>query len=152
LSPRDADEAPAPDDGQASDVLVSRSPAPSRPERLAARSGRKVALPLFELLHDFPIAAAHLMRHAPDVDRSEQGERAKADAGRSRAGNISAPFTAVTEGHDAADVDVYALRRIDVDVAEDHEDCHGYLRAVHLGLAQIKVDVSEGSHGKRPSL
>ena len=58
----------------------------------------------------------------------------------------------MTKGDDAADVDVDALRRIDVDVAEDNDDSHGYLRAVHLGLAHIEVDVSEGSYGKGPSL
>ena len=115
-------------------------------------SGRKMALRLFQLLDDFLVAAAHLMRYAPDVDRSKQRENANTNAGRPRARNIFSPFTSVTEGDDAADVDVDALRRIDVDVAEDHEDRHGYLRAVDLGLAQIKVDVSEGRYGKGPSL
>jgi hypothetical protein len=84
-------------------------------------SGGKMALRLFELLNDFLVAAVHLMRHAPDVDRSKQGETANTNAGRPYAGNISPPFTSVTEGDDAADVDVDALWRIDVDVAEDHE-------------------------------
>lgn len=100
---------------------------------------------------NLPVAAAHLMRHAPDVDRSKKGESANANAGRPRARNISPPFTSVTEGDDAVDVDVDALRGIDVDVAEGHEDSHRYLRAVDLGLAQIKVDVSERGYGKGPS-
>lgn len=61
------------------------------------------------------------------------------------------PFASMTERRDAANVDVDTLRRVDVNVAEQHEDVDCSLRVVHLRLAQIEVDVSEGGDGKGPS-
>ena len=113
-------------------------------------SSWKLSLLLLQLTEDLAVAAAHLMRYAPDVDRPDEAERANVNRWRIRPGDVATPLPAVTEDCEPADVDVDALRHVDVDVAEGHQNRDGRLRRVDLGLAEIEVDVREGADGTRP--
>jgi hypothetical protein len=108
-------------------------------------------LPLLSLqvTGDLSVGAAHPMRHPPHIHRPEEGERTNTNAGRALVGNVLPPLTAVAEGGNTAEVDFDAPWHIDVSVPKRDQDGHDCLRAVHLGLAQIKVEVTKSSDGKR---
>jgi hypothetical protein len=69
-------------------------------------SGRKLALALFELAEDVAVAAAHVVRHPPDVDRAKDAEGADVAGGGLGMPAVAPPVPAVTEEGEAADVDV----------------------------------------------
>src|SRR5437762_1791309 len=106
-----------------------------------AGSGRELALALLELTEDLAVAAAHVVRHPPDVDGAKDAERADVDGRGVGMAAVAPPVPAVAEEAEAADVDVDAFRHVDVDVAERREDGDGCLRKVDGGFAQIEVEV-----------
>src|SRR5438045_9400518 len=131
--------------------IVSGGPAASHRTGTCAQappgapvSGRELALALFELTEDLAVAAAHVVRHPPDVDGAKDAERADVDGRGVGMAAVAPPVPAVAEEAEAADVDVDAFRHVDVDVAERREDGDGCLRKVDGGFAQIEVEVTEG--------
>ena len=113
----------------------------------AISSRRKLLLVVFvlKLVEDLVVAAVHLMRHAPDVDRCNAAERADVNDWRVRARYIAAPLPAVTEQGDSADLDVDALGHVEVDIAEASKDGHDRPRVVDLGFTEIQVKIPKGA-------
>jgi hypothetical protein len=58
-------------------------------------------------------------------------------------GHVATPLAAMPEDPEAAEVHLHALRRVDVDVAEQDERRQRRDRSVELGLPQIEVGVAE---------
>src|SRR5215472_7389058 len=85
---------------RASTQVGSPSTARSRtPVSSGARavSGRELALALFELTEDVAVAAAHVVRHPPDVDRAKDAERADVDGRGVGMAAVAPPVPAVAE-------------------------------------------------------
>ena len=105
----------------------------------------------FELAEDLVVAALHVMGDAPDVDRRKAAERANVNGRRVRAGLVAAPLAAVTEQGGSADVDVDALRDVDVDVAEASKNGYDGPRVVDFGFTQIQIKIPESTDGQSPA-
>ena len=116
-------------------------------------SRRKLLLVLFvlKLAEDLVVAALHLMRHAPDVDRRNTAERANVNSWRVRTGYIAAPLPTVTEQGDSANLDVDALGHVEVDIAEGSKDGHDRPWVVDLGFTEIQVKIPEGADCQCPA-
>src|SRR5438094_7106950 len=117
--------------------IVSGGPAASHRTGTCAQappgapvSGRELALALFELTEDVAVAAAHVVRHPPDVDGAKDAERVDMDGWGVGVPAVASPVPPVAEESEAAHVDVDAFRHVDVDVAEGREDSDGRLRKV----------------------
>ena len=110
-------------------------------------SRRKLLLLVFalELAEDLVVAAAHVMRHAPDIDRRETAEGANVNGRRVHAGYITAPLPAVAEQGRSADFDVDALGHVEVEIAEDNKNGHDGPRVIDLGFAEIQVEITEST-------
>ena len=106
---------------------------------------------VLKLVEDLVVAAVHLMRHTPDVDRRNAAERADVNGWRVRTGYIAAPLPAVTEQGDSANLDVDALGHVEVDIAEGGKDGHDRPPVVDLGLTEIQVKIAKGADCQCPA-
>ena len=106
---------------------------------------------VLKLAEDLVVAAVHLMRHAPDVDRRNTAERANVNGWRVRMGYIAAPLSAVAEQGDSATLDVDALGQVEVDIAEGSKDGHDRSRVVDLGFTEIQVKIAKGDDCQCPT-
>jgi len=71
--------------------------------RRTACSGRKLSLLFLELANHLSVGAAHLVRHAPHVDRAEAAKGAKMNRRGVRVGSVAAPLAPVTEDGEPAE-------------------------------------------------
>src|SRR5260370_32349140 len=109
--------------------------APSKVDALLVVSLGELALAVFKLAEDVAVAAAYIVRHPPHVDSPAAAEDPNVNGRGVRVAGVAAPFAAVAEDGQAADVDVDAFRHVDVDVAAPHQDGHGPLPPFDGGLA-----------------
>ena len=63
---------------------------------------------------------------------------------------VAPPVPAVAENGEPSNVDVDAFRHIDVDVPERGHNVYRRPPLIHGGVAQIEVEISEGTSGKGP--
>src|SRR5260221_12934197 len=110
------------------------------------RSCRRV-----KFAEDIAVAAvAHIVGHPPYIDGPGKAEYANANGRGVRAADVTAPVPAVAEDGDSADVDVHALRNVDIDVTECRENGHRRLPLLDSGFAQIEVEISESTGRNGP--
>lgn len=110
----------------------------------------ELTLALFELAEDLAVTSVHIVGHPPHVHCPAAAEHADVHDRGVGTDDIVPPVTVVTEDGQPADVDVDALRHIDIGVTEDREDGHGGVRLVDGGFTQVEVEVSEGASGEGP--
>lgn len=110
----------------------------------------ELTLALFELAEDLAVTSVHIVGYPPYVDCPAAAEDTDLHDRGVRTDDVVPPVTAVTEDGQPADVDVDALRHIDIRVTADREDGHGGVRLVDGGFTQVKVEVAESAGGEGP--
>jgi hypothetical protein len=119
------------------------------PAHASCCSGRKLALLFLKPASDFPVAAAHLMRHPPDVDGGEAADDANMDGRRIGAAQIAAPVAPATHDGDSGDIDADAFGDIYVEVPEADHSRHCCFWLLDFGLAKVEIEVGEHRNGQR---
>ena len=64
-----------------------------------------------------------------------------------RATDVASPVPAVAENGKAADVDIDTFRHVDIDVPEGRHHRHCCLLLLDSGIAQVEVEIAEGTGG-----
>lgn len=114
-------------------------------------SGGSLAPAVMELVHDLTVtAAAHVARHPPHVDGPGKAEYANINDRGVRLPGVAPPIPAVAENGKPSNVDVDTFRHIDIDIPERRQYVYHRPPRIHGGVAQIEVEISEGTSGKGP--
>lgn len=113
-------------------------------------SPRELTLALFELAEDLAVTSVHIVGHPPHIYGPAAAEYANVNGWGVGADDVAPPVTVVTEDGQPADVDVDALRHIDIGVTADREDGHGGVRLVDGGFTQVEIEVAEDAGREGP--